>query len=91
MKYFILNRYLTKEEKQNYKKNNLFCYDLRAGNNIEVIKTIEDIVIFNRYGSIITNEKLNIQELYPDDFIDFEEFVLNNTEVSNVEELYKKD
>ncbi len=91
MKYLILNRYLTKEEKQEYKKKKLFCYDLRAGDNIERIDTIEDIVIVNRYGSIITNEKLNIQELYPDDFIDFEEFSLNNIEVNSIKNLYNKN
>ena len=51
------------------------------------IYSIENMVIVNRYGCILTDEKINLGEDYPDDYIEFEEFKKNNQEVHSIEEL----
>lgn len=90
MKYFITD-YLTKQAKNSLKRLGLFCYDLRdCDDNPRNFATIENVVIVNRGGSIITNEKLQLGNEYPTDFIDFKEFSVSNEEVSTITELSSK-
>lgn len=87
MKYFITDS-KSKEEKRTWNKLKVYCYDLRhTEDNWNEIYSIENMVIVNRYGCILTDEKINLGEDYPDDYIEFEEFKKNNQEVHSIEEL----
>ena len=88
MKYFISKEYIDNETRKNYRRKHLFCYDLRANEEFSNALTIERLVITDRFGSIITNEKIELDNLYPNDFIDFQTFTLNNEEVKSIAELY---
>lgn len=87
MKYFI-TEYKNQEARDTLHSLGLFCYSLRsADDNWGKIETIENYVLINRYGTIITTENLKLGDKYPDDFIDFDEFALENTKVSSINEL----
>lgn len=87
MKYFI-TEYKNEEAKKDLNSLGLFCYSLRSRDNSwSEIDTIEEHIIINLYGSIITNEEIKLGKNYPDNFIDFKEFSLNNTKVNSICEL----
>lgn len=87
MKYYITD-YKTDEAKKTLKKMGLFCYDLRDDfDNSKYFATIEDKVIVNRGGSIITTENLKLSKEYPNNFIDFNDFAISNEEVSSFKDL----
>lgn len=87
MKYLVTS-YKDNVEKQEIESKGLYCYDLRHSDEVGEIATIEKRVLVNRIGSIITDKELKFgNKKYPDDFIDFEEFSANNTEVYTIEEL----
>jgi len=84
MKYFITD-YKNQEARDGFRSLGLYCYSLRsADNNWGEIATIENHVLINRYGSIITNKEIILGDKYPDDFIDFDEFALKNTKVNSI-------
>lgn len=84
MRYFITN-YQNQTAKDDLHSLGLFCYSLRsADDDWSEIATIEEYVLVNRYGSIITNEAIHFQKQYPDNFIDFKEFELENQRVSSI-------
>ena len=85
MNYLITN-HKNSEEKQEVINKGLFCYDLRYSDDGSEIATIEESVLVNRVGSIITDEKLNFQK-NPYDFVDFRKFIEENNEVDTFEEL----
>lgn len=90
MKYLI-TEYVNIEGKENYKSLGLYCYSLRHNeNNWEKIESIENHVLANLYGSIITTEKLKISNTFPNNYIDFIEFEKENEKVKNLEELDEK-
>ena len=74
---------MDKQEKENISHKGLYCYDLRHSDDGTEIATIEKSVLVNRIGSIITNEELTFDD---NDFIDFEKFSLENTQVDTIEE-----
>lgn len=84
---FLITNHKNIEEKEKIHKKGLFCYDLRSSDFGENIATIEKNVLVNRIGSIITNEKISLEDKPPNNFIDYETFVSNNTEVDSIEEL----
>ena len=87
MKYFI-TEYKNQEARDTLHSLGLFCYSLRsAEDNWGKIETIENYVLMNRYGTIITNEDLKLGNKYPDDFLIFDEFALENTKVNSIDEL----
>lgn len=84
MKYFI-TEYKTQEAKNDLHSLGLFCYSLRsAENNWGEISTIEEHVLINRYGSIITDEEIKLGTHYPENFLDFLEFSSHNTKVNSL-------
>lgn len=86
MKYFI-TEYKNNETKDSLRTLGLYCYSLRTANGWNEIATIENNVLINLYGSIITNEEIKLGEEYPNDFIDYKEFILNNEKVDSIFEL----
>ena len=87
MKYFITD-YKNQETKDALRSLGLYCYSLRStDNNWGEIATIENHVLINRYGSIITNEEIILGNSYPDDFIDFNDFSLKNKKVNSISDL----
>ncbi len=84
MKYFI-TEYRTQEAKNDLRSLGLFCYSLRSSeNNWGEIATIEDHVLINRYGSIITDEEIKLGTHYPENFLGFLEFSSHNTKVNSL-------
>ena len=84
MKYFI-TEYKKQEAKDSLRSLGLFCYSLRSDdNNWGEIASIEEHVLANLYGSIITNEEIKLGSQYPDNFIDFNEFALKNKKVNSL-------
>lgn len=90
MKYYITH-ILDKEERQKYENMGLFCYDLRDSDFGNDIASIEKTVIVNRIGSMVTNKEIKLGDKYPNDFVDYDEFTLNNKEVDSIEELMQKN
>ena len=87
MKYFITD-YKNEESKKSLRSIGLYCYSLRsADDDWGKIASIENHVLVNLYGSIITNEEIKLGSHYPNDFIDFEEFSLKNKKVNSLCEL----
>lgn len=87
MLYFITD-YKNKIEKYELEKLGVFCYDLRhSKESWNDIITIENNVLIDRYGCLITNEKLVIGNKYPDDYLDFKEFATKNNKVNHFEDL----
>ena len=87
MLYFITD-YKNKIEKYELEKLGVFCYDLRhSKESWNDIVTIENNVLIDRYGCLITNEKLVIGNKYPDDYLDFKEFAAKNNKVNHFEDL----
>lgn len=84
---FLVTNYLDEKEKRKLQKKGLFCYDLRGSDLGCDIATIENNVFVNRVGSMITNEKINLGDKLPNDFIDYETFVANNEQVDTLKEL----
>ncbi len=83
MKYLVTSHKDTKE-KEKIQKKGLYCYDLRGCDDGVGIATIEENVLVNRVGSIITNERIEFQE---NDFIDYDFFEKVNENVGTVKEL----
>lgn len=84
MRYFITD-YKNQDTKNDLRSLGLYCYSLRsADDNWSEIATIENHVLINRYGSIITDEEIKLGDKYPDDFIDFNEFSLKHKKVDSI-------
>ena len=83
MKYLVTS-YKDTKEKAEIQKQGLYCYDLRDSDDGTGIATIEKFVFVNKVGSIITDEKI---ELEKDDFIDYDFFESVNESVGTIEEL----
>lgn len=83
---FLVEGSLTKEERKVLEDKGLFCYELRDTDMKNDIGTIEEKVLANNIGSIITNEKLVFGE-YPQNSINYMEFILENEQVDTIEEL----
>ena len=87
MKYYITD-YKNQEAKESLRCLGLYCYSLRSKDNTwNEIATIENNVLINCYGSIITNEKIKLGKSYPDDFLDFSKFEQENEKVSSIASL----
>lgn len=87
MRYFITD-YRNEQAKEDIRSLGLYCYSLRsADNNWGEIATIENHVLINRYGSIITDEEIFLGDTYPNDFIDFNEFAMKNKKVGSITDL----
>ena len=77
MKYFITDT-KSKEEKYSWNKLGIYCYDLRyLDDHWTEIYSIENLVIVNHYGCLLTNEEIKLGKEYPNDFMLFEEFKKN--------------
>lgn len=81
---FLITGYKDKQEKEDIKKQGLYCYDLRHSDDGTEIATIEKSVLVNRIGSIITDKELAFDTY---DFIDFEEYSSENTQIDTIEQL----
>lgn len=91
MKYLITS-YKKDTEKKEIENKGLYCYDLRQDNEEEKIATIEQNVLVNRIGSIITDEELEFNnQRNCNDFIDFDEFSIKNVEVETIEQLLETE
>ena len=87
MLYFI-TEYKNQEARDTLRDLGLYCYSLRSSeDDWQEISTIENLVLVNRYGSIITNEEIILGEQYPQDFLDFSLFSLKNTKVNSISDL----
>lgn len=87
MRYYITN-YVNDQTKNEFRKIGLYCYALRSKeSDWQDIGTIENHVLVRRYGSIITNEDLLLGNEYPNDFLDFDRFSLENERVNSIAEL----
>lgn len=87
MRYFITD-YRNEQAKEDIRSLGLYCYSLRSTDGSwNDIATIENHVLINRYGSIITDEEIKLGDKYPDDFIDFNEFAMKNKKVGSITEL----
>lgn len=87
MKYFITD-FKNRETCEDLKKIGLYCYSLRSKeNDWSEISTIENNVLINLYGSIITNQEIKLGDKYPTDFISFDTFAKHNDKVNNLCEL----
>lgn len=86
MKYLITHS-LSKDEKTDFEKQGLYCYDLRDSDEGNGIASIEKRVIVNNVGSIITNEEIKLGTKYEESFVDFEKFINSNQSVDIIEEL----
>lgn len=84
MKYFITD-FKNREACEDLKKIGLYCYSLRSKEgDWSEIATIENNVLINLYGSIITNKEIKLGNVYPDDFISFNIFSKNNEKVNKL-------
>lgn len=88
MKFLITNS-LNKKERKEIEEKGLFCYELRDTDLGNGIATIEDKVLVNNIGSIITNEELMFEN--DKNGIDYIEFIINNKQVESIDELLDKD
>lgn len=87
MKYYITN-YMNQEARTDLKHLGLYCYSLRSKEDKwDDIATIENNVLVNLYGSIITNEEIELGRSYPNDFLNFNEFESKNEKVDSIAEL----
>lgn len=87
MRYFVTD-FKNREAREDLKGLGLFCYSLRSKDgDWSEIATIENNVLINLYGSIITNQEIKLGDKYPDDFISFDIFAKENTQVSSLCEL----
>lgn len=87
MKYFITD-YKNRQEKEQLNSMGLYVYDLRNyDEEWDHIFSIEENVLVNRYGSIITSKPLNLKKEYPNNFILYEDFSKENIKVKSIEEL----
>lgn len=87
MKFFITN-YKNQEEKDELKNIGLYVYDLRHyDEEWDNIYSIEEHILVNRYGTILTSEPLSLKNKYPNNFILYEDFIKKNQKVKSVEEL----
>lgn len=84
---FLITGYKDKPEKEEIERTGLYCYDLRHSDDGAEIATIEKNVLVNRIGSIITDQEILFGDKYPNNYIDYDEFVENNENVSKIEEL----
>ncbi|MDO5571838.1 MAG: hypothetical protein Q4F97_10315 [Bacteroidales bacterium] len=85
MKYLV-TEYKDKKEKEQLLKKGLYCYDLRDSDFGNGIASIEPNVLVNRVGSIITDKSIYFAP-GPDDFVDYDTFVLENKQVESIKEL----
>lgn len=88
MKYYVTD-YKNSSEKEELKNKGLFCYDLRSGDDGEIIATIEKRVIVNCVGSIVTNEELSFNDK-SNAYIDYGDFASKNKMVSSIYELFNE-
>lgn len=87
MKYFITD-YKNRQEKEQLNSMGLYVYDLRNyDEEWDHIFSIEENVLVNRYGSIITSKPLKLKKEYPNNFILYEDFSKENIKVKSIEEL----
>lgn len=85
MKYYVVG-HKDQKEKEELLQRGLYCYDLRDSDFGNGIANIEPNVLVNRVGSIITDKSIYFPPK-PNDFIDYDTFVLENTQVESIEEL----
>jgi len=84
MRYFV-TEFKNREAREDLKNLGLYCYSLRSKeNDWGEIATIENNVLINLYGSIITDEEIKLGDKYPDDFISFDTFAKENTQVPSL-------
>lgn len=82
---YVLDAYDSEIEKA--KKLGIPVYAVRSCDDDDTMPaTIEPTVRVNRYGAIITSEKLNFG---PHGFIEFDKFEKDNNQVSSLEEILK--
>jgi len=87
MRYFVTD-YKNREAREDLKTLGLYCYSLRnKADDWGEIATIENNVLINLYGSIITDKEIKLGETYPNDFISFDSFSKENTKVNSICEL----
>jgi len=89
MKY-LETHILSRDEREIYERKGLYCYDLRDSDFGGEIASIEKRVIVNRIGSMITNEEIKMGNEYPNNYVDYEEFVSKNESVDTIEKLLNK-
>lgn len=90
MKYYETH-ILSEEERKKYEQKGLYCYDLRDSDFGGDIASIERRVIVNRIGSMITNEKIKMGDKYPDNYVDYEDFISKNENVNTIDKLLEKN
>ena len=85
MKYYGTG-YLDQKDREYIKEHNLYSYGIRTDDDGGWFGTIEPRVIVNNCGYIITNKEI-IFEDNDYKYVDYEEFVNKNTNVSSMEDL----
>ena len=86
MKY-LETHILSRDEREIYERKGLYCFDLRDSDFGGEIASIEKRVIVNRIGSMITNEEIKMGNEYPNNYVDYEEFVSKNESVDTIDKL----
>ena len=89
MKYLVTH-ILSEQERTEYERKGLFCYDLRDSDFGKDIASIEKRVGVNRIGSMITDKEIKLGNTINDNWVDYNTFVSNNKEVSKIGELLSK-
>lgn len=89
MKY-LETHILSRDEREIYERKGLYCYDLRDSDFGGEIASIEKRVIVNRIGSMITNEEIKMGNEYPNNYVDYEDFISKNECVSTIDKLLDK-
>lgn len=87
---FLITHILSNEERLEYEKQGLFCYDLRDSDFGKDIASIEKRVSVNRIGSMITNKEIKLGTTFEDSYVDYNTFVSNNEPVYEIRELLPK-
>ena len=89
MKYLVTH-ILSEQERTEYERKGLFCYDLRDSDFGKDIASIEKRVGDNRIGSMITDKEIKLGNTINDNWVDYNTFVESNRSVDTVEELLSK-
>lgn len=90
MKY-LETHYLDNEERKKYEEKGLFCYDLRHSDDSQEIASIEKSVLVNRCRSMITNEEIPLEDKYPANYKDYNEFIKDNECANSIDELLNNE
>lgn len=84
---FYETGYLDETDYEYIKKHKLFSYGIRTGDD-GWMETIEPKVIVNNCGYIVTNKEISFEN-DDDKYVDYNEFIIQNVNVSSMKDLIK--